>query len=325
MKTAFYAAAHFAVDCCCALFLFRFLLYSSDWAFALLLYNFCAFALQMPFGILADCCNRNGLFAAGGMLLSACAFLFAAIPLWGAVCAGCANALFHIGGGLEILNQSEKKAAALGVFVAPGAGGLLLGTLLGKSSFPILPVPLILCAAGTVLALLAGRPSANAAFTLPRFRPAILPLFLVVVLRSYLGFCMQFRWNTSLWTSLAAAAALILGKMAGGFLLDRYGFFKTAGFSLLLAAAFLLAPNYMVFGLAGVFFFQMTMPVTLWAAAALFPGAKGFVFGLLTFALFIGFLPALLGAPLPGGGLFYSGGALVSLLLLYLAGRRMPL
>ena len=48
------------------------------------------------------------------------------------------------------------------------------------------------------------------------------------------------------------------------------------------------------------------------------PAAKGFTFGLLTFALFLGFLPSWLGWPslLTGPGA-YAAVALVSLLLLW--------
>ena len=42
----------------------------------------------------------------------------------------------------------------------------------------------------------------------------------------------------------------------------------------------------------------MTMPITLWAAARLMPGGKGFAFGLLTFALFLGYIPTALGLTL---------------------------
>ena len=50
-------------------------------------------------------------------------------------------------------------------------------------------------------------------------------------------------------------------------------------------------------GTMAVFLFNMTMPITLWAAAKLMPGGKGFAFGLLTFALFLGYLPTWLGWP----------------------------
>ena len=67
----------------------------------------------------------------------------------------------------------------------------------------------------------------------------------------------------------------------------------------------------------------MTMPVTLWAAARTLPGAKGFTFGLLTFALFLGFLPSFLGWPsLLTGPASYAGAALASLLLLWRPLRR---
>ena len=52
-----------------------------------------------------------------------------------------------------------------------------------------------------------------------------------------------------------------------------------------------------------MFLFNMTMPVTLHRAAMLLPGHRGFAFGLLTFGLFLGFLPAAFGRgellPLP--------------------------
>src|SRR5699024_9872855 len=96
----------------------------------LLLYNFCAFALQMPLGIWADGLNRNGLLAAVGCSLTAAAFLVP-LALPAAVVAGVGNALFHLGGGIDVLNAGERKAAALGVFVSPGAVGLYVGTLWG--------------------------------------------------------------------------------------------------------------------------------------------------------------------------------------------------
>ena len=67
----------------------------------------------------------------------------------------------------------------------------------------------------------------------------------------------------------------------------------------------------------------MTMPITLWAAAKLLPGAKGFAFGMLTFALFLGFLPVYLGWSVPvQGGVGYAFGALASLVLLVLGLRK---
>ncbi len=320
MKTTVYGAAHFWVDLCCALLLFRCFPASAHWMMALLLYNFCAFALQLPFGILADRLDRNGIVAASGMILTATAFLCTRSWLLSVTLAGCGNALFHVGGGIEILNRSVHNAFRLGLFVAPGAMGLFLGTQIGKTTFPLWPMPAILAAGAILLLFFEYKPSGNAAPRL-QLRPGLLALFGVVVLRSYLGFCMTFSWNTTFLTALAVVAALVLGKAAGGFLLDRLGYLTTSLCSLLAAAALLLRPDWMVTGLLGVFFFQMTMPVTLWAAAKCCDGAKGFSFGLLTFALFLGFVPILLGYRLPVNGILLAVGTLLSLLLLYL-GRR---
>ncbi|MBQ6823549.1 MAG: hypothetical protein IJP27_02755 [Clostridia bacterium] len=320
MKVFGYAAAHFAVDLCCALLLFRHFTGHPEWMLALLLYNFCAFALQLPFGILADRLNRNHTVAAVGMLLVAVSFLFAKqMPLC-VVVAGCGNALFHIGGGIEVLNKSVHKAFRSGLFVAPGALGLFFGTHWGKSGLLLLPAPLLLALGGLLLLWFGRKKTANDPPALPSMPVGLWALFGVVVLRSYLGFCMVFSWNNTFFTALLLAVALVLGKAAGGFLLDRFGYLPTALLSLLPAAVGLLFPDQPILGILGIFCFQMTMPITLWAAAKGCSGAKGFSFGLLTFGLFLGALPALLGAPLLGG-FGVPAGILVSLLLL-LPGRR---
>lgn len=319
MKTFFYSIAHFAVDLCSALLLFRY--FTGDtWMLTLLLYNFCAFALQLPFGILADRLDRNAGAAGTGMLLIALAFLSRG-ALWGAILCGCGNALFHIGGGIEILNRSIHKAVRLGLFVAPGALGLYLGTHWGQGDRPLWFMPILLAITGLLPVLFERKPSGNTHPEFPRLSPALLALFGVVVLRSYLGFCMVFSWNNGFLTGFALITATVLGKISGGWLLDRMGYLPAAFLSLLSAAGFLLFPDRTVFGLLGVFFFQMTMPMTLWAAGKACPGAKGFSFGLLTFALFLGFLPILFELRLPADGLLWAMGALSSLVLLIL-GRR---
>ena len=68
----------------------------------------------------------------------------------------------------------------------------------------------------------------------------------------------------------------------------------------------------------------MSMPITLRAAADALPGLKGFGFGLLTFALFLGFLPTWLGWSVLSAGWFLALGAAVSLALLLAGLRRKP-
>jgi len=325
-----YSAAHCWVDLSCALLMFRLVSDAPEAAMCFLLYNFCAFALQMPLGLLADEFDRNGLVAAAGCCLTALAFAVP-VPMAAAVTAGVGNALFHLGGGLDTLNRSTKKAAALGVFVSPGALGLYVGTLWGKGTVPglwIAPAVLVLLGGGIVLlyrkrfgSFRAG--NAPVELTVRGGWKTVAPLFLVVVLRSYMGMNQSFDWKgTGCW-ALVLTLALVLGKTAGGFAMDRLGARAASVWSLGLAAALYLVSALPLAGTAAVFLFNMTMPITLWAVARAMPGAKGFSFGLLTFALFLGYLPSWMGWPsLLTQPWTYSAAALLSAGLLWLPLRK---
>ena len=299
-----YSISHFFVDFSCAFLLFSVISGSPDFALCVLLYNFCAFALQMPLGLLADAWNRNRIIAATGCFLVAFAYIVP-IPLAAAVVAGTGNALFHLGGGIDTLNHSRKKASALGIFVSPGAVGLYLGTLLGKAGTASTATGIIpLIATGILILLICpipghGSHSGNvplSAETTVRVK-WLIPLFLVVVLRSYMGMNQQFDWKNQWHWGFILVLALALGKMAGGLLMDRLGAKKASVFTLVTAAVLYLFSGHPIPGILAVFLFNMTMPVTLWAVAQITPGMKGFTFGLLTFGLFIGYLPSAFGLP----------------------------
>ena len=61
---------------------------------------------------------------------------------------------------------------------------------------------------------------------------------------------------------------------------------------MVLAAVLYLFSNNIVCGLVAILIFNMSMPITLRAAADIFKGGRGFSFGLLTFALFLGYVPS---------------------------------
>lgn len=199
-----YSLAHCVVDFSCAFLMYRAVWDSPELGLCLLLYNFCAFALQMPLGLLADGWNRNGIAAAMGCVLVALAYL----PVWPAlllsVIAGVGNGLFHVGGGLDVLNDSERKASALGVFVSPGAFGLYLGGILGGgAAVPgVLPAILLLAMAGLILPVArytyGGLRSLNAPAELSLPKGGLLSAILltaVVALRSYMGFNQTLPWK----------------------------------------------------------------------------------------------------------------------------------
>lgn len=301
-----YSLSHALVDFSCAFLVYRTMLDAPELGLCLLLYNFCAFALQMPFGLLSDGWDRNGLVAAVGCALVACAYLPVLPALAASVAAGVGNGLFHVGGGLDVLNDSREKAAALGIFVSPGALGLYFGGILGREGRLLAWVPVILLLLAALSILWAARrtcrglSSGNAPVELSLPAGGWLSAALltaVVALRSYMGFNQTLPWKSEGHWALIVTLALVLGKAAGGFLCDAIGPRRATVASLALAAVCYLFAPVPALGTAAVFLFNMTMPITLWAAARLMPGAKGFAFGLLTFALFLGFLPTWLGWP----------------------------
>ena len=317
VRTALLSVSHFAVDFSCALLIYRRFAAGSDVALVILLYNFCAFAMQMPFGILADSLGKPHRFAALGCGLCALAYLIpAAIP--GAVILGLGNALFHVGGGCEVMETSPDRAAPLGVFVSPGAFGIYFGAILGAGSFPIwiAPIALVLLGAGCLLrkdtAPVVSHQTVSHSTGLIN---AILALSVVVVLRSYGGFAQVFEWKTGV-LALLAVCATVFGKTAGGFLSDRIGLGLGGVLSLGAAAVLFLFSWSPVCGLLAILLFNLTMPMTLFALARRLPERRGFSFGLLTFALFLGFLPKYFGSPAPlSTGLLLCIVCLVSLAL----------
>lgn len=321
LTTAIYALSHFAVDLGCAFAAFRAMEAGAEgW----LLYNFFAFAMQMPLGVLADRLGGGRWFAALGCALVALVCCLPSFGLWAVMVLGLGNGLFHVGGGVDVLSLSGQKAAPLGVFVSPGALGLFCGTLLGRGSFPALLIagPVLLCGC---LVLLLCRPRRALSPAPAGPGPSILPLaaalFLVVALRSFVGMAGSFSWKTGPW-AWAAVLAVVLGKTAGGFLCDRFGPRSASLATLAPAALAFLFSDHAVPGAAALFLFNVTMPITLWALTRAMPHRKGFSFGLLTFALFLGFLPVYLGAPPVSGPVLSAASLLSAVLLTALPGRK---
>lgn len=324
-----YSAGHFLVDFTCAFLMITLVASASSARLpCLLLYNFCAFALQMPAGLIADRLDRNAAVAVSGFVLTLIAFACYPVPLLCAVVLGIGNCLYHVGGGVDVLHFSETKQWMLGVYVSPGAVGLFLGGMLARQSLLALPLGFVLILAAMAL-LTAGlhlthplrKPSGNVPPSLKTMGRApvlaVILLLLVVVLRSYVGMTLSFPWKTGGW-SLLMILGVAGGKAAGGFLADRLGAIRASVVSLSLCALLFCFSSTPVCGLLAVFLFNMTMPLTLFAMARLFPSARGFAFGTLTFALFLGYLPTHLSLPIPfaGEGWWYTVEAALSLILL---------
>ena len=331
MLTGLYAAMHFLVDFLCAWAMFGFFQSGRDAYLNILIYNFCAFALQMPFGTLMDLLaseKRKKWMALG------CATLGAVLTAVGTMThpavLGVGNALFHVGGGLDVIKDdfSRKRGGRnLGIFVAPGALGLYFGTQLGKGSLTYAP----LIGASILLAVCAWLLVKNKEKQTHVFaeehggRKGNIPLlvvccFAVVILRSFTGFASVFPWKGVAILGFLSVAVTAGGKAAGGFLSARFGPAKTMTVTLLLASVCFLLGENPVFGILALLLFNMSMPVTLYLLVQYLPNLPGFSFGLLTFGLFLGFLPVYFGVSLPvSGGVIGAAGSVLSAGLLVLA------
>lgn len=320
-----YALAHAAVDACCAVMLWSAyhdgrLTAGSAWS-AFLFYNLLAFAIQPLVGLAADRLRIGRGAAVAGALLTVAAMPLALLPGdigVAVVVAGLGNAVFHVGGGIVSLRAAPGRAAPVGVFVAPGAAGLAAGILAGKAGGPGWPFAAALLALTVVLAI--ARPPRFADRPAPldtggagsRRRPTRAPLadagmiavtliLAVIGVRSYVGLTLALPWKSDLGLLVALTATVVAGKALGGLLGDRLGWRPVAVMALLLSLPLLaLAGGSPAAGIAGLLLFNLTMPVTLAAVAAMLPrGREGFAFGLTCLALFVGAAPSLVGWATP--------------------------
>ena len=341
VTTFAYALCHFVVDFACVSTMLcavsRVLGESGQGsmevvALSILLYDIVAFTLQLPIGIALDQLDKNSHAALLSYALVGAGVILSLVPIalleWPAILLlAIGNALFHSAGGLSVLNISQKHAGPSGIFIATGAIGVFLGTQSAQMgrlqiAFSLL-VLLFLCALITLVVQKVNKKYwnvHNVSFDIPRLSfntlLAIVLLSLVVALRSYAGMVMAFPWKSEMFLLVLSILGVFAGKALGGVVADRIGFRTTAIFSLI-AAATLFVPSWEipVMGLLGVFFFNFTMSITLASLANILPNAKGTAFGLASFSLAVGALPALAGFRIEHPAML-SGISLVSALAL---------
>ena len=301
-------------------------------ALSILLYDIVAFTLQLPIGIALDQLDKNSYAALLSYALVGAGVILSLVPIalleWPAILLlAIGNALFHSAGGLSVLNISQKHAGPSGIFIATGAIGVFLGTQSAQMgrlqiAFSLL-VLLFLCALITLVVQKVNKKYwnvHNVSFDISELSfntlLAIALLSFVVALRSYVGMVMAFPWKSEMLLLVLSILGVFAGKALGGVVADRIGFRTTAIFSLIVAAT-LFVPSWEipVMGLLGVFFFNFTMSITLASLANILPNAKGTAFGLASFSLAVGALPALAGFRIEHPAML-SGISLVSALAL---------
>lgn len=329
-----YGTTHAIVDGICAAVIFSILknqiVSTTEFISLVILYNALAFGLQAIFGLATDYFKSPRAVAFLGCILTGIsAITFLSFPIVAIIFAGLGNALFHIGGGSISLNLTPKKASAPGIYVAPGALGLLAGTLLGKNgqfiAWPFILILAVLC----LLMFVIKKPEMDyekEEIKINRFNCfefILLFVFLSVAIRSLVGMVLVFPWKTNIDLLMILTVAVVLGKGLGGILADKFGWIRIGVGALILSIPFLVfGANSPYLAIIGMFLFNITMPITLVAISNILPGRPGFAFGLTCLALILGALPAFSGLKqLLGGRLVVFVIIAVSSLALYYALR----
>ncbi len=273
---------------------------SPGWGFmtGVVLYDVLAFAGQALLGYLADWLRFSRSVVLAGIAFSALGVVFVGVdPLVAIILVGVGNALFHVGAGALSLFVTPGRATAPGIFVGPGAIGLALGTYMGKRGI-ILSWPMLgILAVAFVFALYSKNPQIPYKEKPKRLEidyPFLIMglLLFSIAIRSAVGMASGYQCPKSTWTIVFFVAAACFGKSLGGIVSDRLGWIKTSVGALLVSAPLIAffgtVPALLIIGL---FFFQMTMPVTLVAIAAVIPGRPAFAFGLACLVLVAGAIP----------------------------------
>ena len=214
--------AHFLVDALCVTTLFSAAEAGERLLIGVVLYNTLAFSTQCVVGLLVDRLEREKIWELASFVLVILGFALP-IPFFARiVLVGLGNSVFHVAAGTVTLRRSGEAAWPLGVFVAPGAFGVTLGTLFPRFAW-LLAGLMLLCGLAILLTqketvVSAPTPQRSGRFPLA---PVIL-LTLAVAVRALGGVAVSFPWQqTALPTFLLGRLSLRPARRGENRMADR--------------------------------------------------------------------------------------------------------
>ena len=298
-----YGLCHFIVDFVCAIFILGKLLHiantNSELVTAMIIYNFFAFAFQFPLGYILDKFKVYKYIAIIGMCFIGFCYLISFNNVFIlATIVGIGNALFHLEGGVNIYSISERKAFLNGLFVAPGALGIFLGTTF-HDELIITYLPIILIIVAIALLSLVQKNEIEKQLKKNRkseFSNIIMALIVIliglsIIVRSIGGSAIIYTWKSGFALGFIYAISIVMGKAFGGILADKFGLIKVALISLICSAiSLILGYNIHIFAYIGMLLFNIPMSITLTILENTLSKKIACAVGLNTMFLFIGFL-----------------------------------
>lgn len=298
-----YSICHFIVDFVCAIFILGKLPYiahtNSEFITSVIIYNFFAFAFQVPLGYFLDKFKFYKYVSIIGMCLIGICYLIDfnnTIILSSIV--GIGNALFHLEGGTNIYTLSKKKAFLNGLFVAPGALGIFLGTTFHKDLiFTYIPISLIIIS--VILLFLIQKQDIKKnleenqknSFNNSTIAIIVILIGISIIVRSIGGSAIVYTWKSGFTLGFIYAISIVVGKSFGGLFADKFGFLKVSLISLIGSAVFLiLGYKYNVFAYIGILLFNIPMSITLTILENTLSKKIACAVGFNTMFLFIGYV-----------------------------------
>ncbi len=270
------------------------------------LYNFFAFAFQVPMGYLMD---KAKLYKYVGILgfclIDICYTLGFGNAIVLSSIVGIGNGLFHLEGGVNAYEHSKGKAFLNGVFVAPGTLGIFLGTFFYRQlAGTLLPIILIILAI-VLLAFVQNEEfeyidekrkaiaEKGMLFKMHDVLSIALLIGISIAVRSIGGGAIKYSWKPAdaLLIGVLYSTCVMLGKAFGGFIGDRIGLKKTALGALALACiSLMIGFKIPFFGYFGIFLFNIPMSITLLMLENCNTKYLATMVGSNTLFLFIGYL-----------------------------------
>ena len=271
-----------------------------------IIYNFFAFAFQVPMGFVMDKLKLYKYVGIIGFCLIGICYAFGAgNPIILASLVGIGNGLFHLEGGTNAFNNSKGKAFLNGLFVAPGAFGIFFGAFFYEV-LSITYIPIILIIIAILLLLFVQNDKLEyveeeqeqivkngSKYNSKAVLSILILIGISIVVRSIGGGAIKYSWKPadSLLIGTLYVSCVVLGKAFGGFIADRMGLKKTALGALSLACiSLILGFSFPFFGYFGIFLFNVPMAITLVLLERCNAKNLATMVGSNTLFLFIGYL-----------------------------------
>jgi len=269
-----------------------------------IIYNFFAFAFQVPMGFVMD---RLKIYKYVGIigfgLIGVCYAIRMGNPYIFAIIVGIGNGLFHLEGGVNAYDNSKGTAFLNGLFVAPGAMGIFLGSAF-NDYVSTTYIPILLVVIAIMLLVFVQRDELsfleseqkeiekeNKAFSIHQILSISMMIGISIIVRSIGGSAILYEWKTGFVIGLIYTICVVLGKMFGGLIGDKIGLKKTASVALLLSTiSLILGFNIPFFGYIGIFLFNIPMSITLLILERCNLKNIATMVGLNTLFLFLGYL-----------------------------------